>query len=200
MKPVQPFHQLRFFTCPERSHPAQLTQLATLAQPLRLILAILGSVVLGCTMYDDSLLTGSAHGGTAGRAQGGSAHGGTSLPKSSGATTPTSLGCAGEMLGEICWYLSETGASCSATCSLRGGTNDAASTWVGVTAQGGSLAKCASLLELLGVSLAPVEAYRTDGRGLGCMTYQGNPFWHRSPAFSASASMPDARLACGCVR
>jgi hypothetical protein len=108
--------------------------------------------------------------------------------------------CAGVAMNGACWYLGAPGASCSATCATHGGDAPNAASFVGVPAQGGSLAKCASLLVALGYdSTKPAEARRSDDAGVGCHVYGLKSFWLSAPAYSPRARLSSAKLACGCV-
>lgn len=131
--------------------------------------------------------------GTGGRAStGGASSGGTS---GSSATS-----CMGVSYQSVCWYLGSTGASCQAICSTHGQVAANIASFVGTAAQGGSLTECAAVLSRLGISQAPNSGTRSDGNGLGCHLFGGVPWWLSSPAFSASASDPSTRIACGCTR
>jgi hypothetical protein len=177
---------------------------------------------LGCTVYDEDLLTGAAKmegdGGSASAGAGGTAarltssvpRGGTmtttqpsmggSPSTTTGTSTSTGPSCAGKLHEGLCWYLGPDGASCTYTCALRGGVDALTAEWVGTQSQGGSVEECATLLQLFGITEPPTAAYRTDGRGVGCMTYGGNPFWHAAPSFDPDDSMPDVRQICACMR
>jgi hypothetical protein len=177
-------------------------------------------LLFGCTVYDEDLLTGAANvegaggssteiaGGAGGQAGAKLPRGGTgaiaTAPRGgtsgTATTTSTSTGqaCQGEFLDGHCWYLGEDGASCVETCSVHGEYDPATVQWVGTESQGGSLDECSTLLRLVGIAEAPMAGYRTDGRGLGCIDYEGTPFWHYTPSFDPNDAMVGARLVCAC--
>ncbi|MGC4066328.1 MAG: hypothetical protein QM784_17180 [Polyangiaceae bacterium] len=181
----------------------------------------LATLLTSCAVYDEHLLTGPSkveeNGGSSAETTGGSggamgtrsSRGGTSPIATSprggaSATTSTSTtatqACQGDFLFGHCWYFGADGASCMQICAAHGGFDPATKDWVGTEAQGGSLDECATLLRLVGVTEAPTEGYRTDGRGLGCIDYEGTPFWHATPSFDPNDSMPGARLICACAQ
>jgi hypothetical protein len=121
---------------------------------------------------------------------------------SSGGTSSmgTTTSCAGVPYQSICWYLGSAASSCQQVCASHGQTASNAASFVGTVAQGGNVTECAAILSLLGVAQAPTSGTRTDGTGLGCHVFSGQPWWLSSPAFSTSASNMNARIACGCTR
>jgi hypothetical protein len=137
---------------------------------------------------------GGSNGGesaTGGANDGGGATGGAS-----------SVGCAGVASSAVCWYLGELGASCETTCAPHGGTSPKAPSHVGIVSQGGSLGECQRLLGLFGMTGTVIEASRSDGQGVGCHMIPGDPdayFWLSSPEYSDTASLSNARIACGCA-
>jgi len=171
------------------------------------------AAVVSCTYDFDQFVepsqnaTSVGSGGTG--SQGGSMTSTGGEPSSSGGSRPvgatggmtnasTAQACTGVSYGGICWYLSTTGASCAQTCASNGGTAQNMASFVGTTAQGGSLEKCTTLANLLGLNQKPVSGSRNDGLGLGCHVYLGVPWWLSSPAFSTGASLANSRLVCGC--
>jgi hypothetical protein len=126
---------------------------------------------------------------------------GAGASNSDGGAGASSAGsCAGVALNGACWYFSSLGASCSATCAAHGGDAPNAPSFVGVPAQGGSLAKCASLLVALGYdSTKPGQATRSDAAGVGCHVYGLKSYWLSAPAYSPDAHLGSAKLVCGCV-
>jgi hypothetical protein len=107
--------------------------------------------------------------------------------------------CAGVALHGACWYLGELGQSCTVVCDAHGGSASDAASFVGVPAQGGSLAKCAELLSALGDGEKPTEATRSDDSGVGCHIYATKSYWLSSPTYTPSAHLGVAKLVCGCL-
>ena len=144
-------------------------------------------------------------GGTTPTTTGGQAGHSTQAPGSggvpgTGGTTGSAITCSGSSQTGICWYLGSSGSSCQQTCASHGQTAPEAAAQIGTSKQGGSLAKCASLLDLLGVTATPGPATRSDGRGLGCHVSQSSvAYWLSTPDFSTSASLSGYRLVCGCT-
>lgn len=140
-----------------------------------------------------------ASGGKGGSAStGGTATGGSASNQGgSGGVGGAAPSCAGALYQGLCWYLGPRGASCDATCAAHGGPATGAETFVGTTAQGGSVAECQRLLVLFGVTAAPVVATRDDV-GLGCHLYADEGYWLDEPNFSSDASVPAARIVCAC--
>ena len=140
--------------------------------------------------------------GAGGSSGGESATGGVS--SDGGATGgAASVGCGGVESSAVCWYLGELGASCQATCAPHGGTSPKAPSHVGIASQGGSLDECIKLLGLFSLTGRVYAGSRSDGQGVGCHVIPGAPdpyFWLSSPAYSDTASLPDARIVCGCER
>jgi hypothetical protein len=136
----------------------------------------------------------SATGGHAGSMGGNGGSGG-----SSGSTT--SPACSGVLYAGICWYLGSDGSSCQDACASHGQTSPNAASHVGTKTQGGSLAECAKILGLLGITGTPSITLRLDGRGLGC--YQktnSNSWWLSAPDYGATASLGSVRRVCGCTQ
>jgi hypothetical protein len=175
----------------------------------------------GCSMvigidkdYTDLAADAADQGGSAGTGKGGSSgnssggattEGGSSAQGGSSASAGSagqggSAPCKGQSSSGGCWYLGNLGASCTSTCAAHGGNASDAASFVGTTAQGGSLAKCATLLAALGDNLSPIEATRSDGMGIGCHVYGVKTYWLSSPTFSPSAVVVGARPVCGCVQ
>lgn len=132
---------------------------------------------------EPTLMTAGGAGGSAGS----SGSGGSVSPACSGAFE----------LGE-CWYLGAAGQSCTSVCAEHGGVDLDGATAVGIAAQGGSRAECATLLAALGVTEAPTSASRADGQGLGCHLYNRSPYWLTSPQFAPAAKSSHASLVCSC--
>jgi hypothetical protein len=109
--------------------------------------------------------------------------------------------CEGTRILNLCWYLGALDASCEETCSNRGGYDTLATALVGTTGQGGSLANCEQVLSALGYSGAVGEGMRADMIGMGCHVWEGDGWWiHSMPDLDPTASAPNARVACGCLR
>jgi len=167
-----------------------------------------------CTYDFDQFVESSAGGtsaaGTVQQAVGGStisastggraATGGTISSPSTGGTSSRASACAGVSYQGLCWYLGSTSSSCQQFCSSHGQVASTMANYVGTTAQGGSMLECTAILMALGVLQVPSSGTRTDGSGLGCHLFSGSPWWLSSPAFSASASDPGARIVCGCTQ
>lgn len=118
-----------------------------------------------------------------------------------GGDASTSIGCSGVVDSDICWRLGNLGASCADTCMSSGGTSPNAAKHVGTSTQGGSLAECRRLLGLLGITNNVITV--AIDQGLGCHHKPAMPLpyaWASSPAFSDTASSPDASILCGCLR
>jgi hypothetical protein len=126
---------------------------------------------------------------------GGEGGGSGNASRDAGSTT-----CSGTPVSGVCWYLGELGESCASACSSHSGESPNAASFVGIPAQGGSWAKCASLLTALGSKAIPVLSSRTDGSGLGCHYFSGQSYWLYSPEYSSSAKNAAARLVCGCAQ
>lgn len=120
------------------------------------------------------------------------------------AAAPSDAGapCDGVERFGICWYLGAAGASCDDTCSLHGGTSDAAPARVGTRAQGGSPEECQTILSGLGEPADVIVATRPDDRGVGCHLFgvARDPYWLTGPSFQTSDQLSLARVACGCQR
>jgi hypothetical protein len=115
------------------------------------------------------------------------------------AGVPARVCATGKQLGGHCWFFANTNQSCNAFCAAHGGYEPSLE-WVGTPAQGGSLAHCDAVLELLRASsTTTTSGYREDGRGLGCHLYQGQSWWLVAPAFSPASSYLNTRIACSCV-
>lgn len=103
----------------------------------------------------------------------------------------------------MCWYLSNPGLSCSATCREHGGFDARAQALVGTPLQGGSLDNCVLVLAALGASGPVYPATRYDALGLGCHRWSdGTSYWVASPnlaAFTEDNREPYAQLACACL-
>ncbi|RYZ05455.1 MAG: hypothetical protein EOO73_19585 [Myxococcales bacterium] len=106
--------------------------------------------------------------------------------------------CSGAPAAGHCWYLGELGASCQQTCAAHGGVAADAAAIIGSPAQGGTAKECASVLSALGITSAPIESKRYDGRGLGCHVYGEDAYWLVSPAYSSTATMSRVRVTCAC--
>jgi trimeric autotransporter adhesin len=146
-------------------------------------------------------LSGSA-GASAGRG-GSNAQGGSTAQAGSNARGGGGGGaakCSGVSSGGVCWHLGGLGDSCEETCSDRGGVAPDAPSFVGTTAQGGSLEKCATILDALGGNPAPGQATRSDDNGLGCHRYGLKSYWLSSPDFATTAHVTSARVVCGCLK
>jgi hypothetical protein len=141
----------------------------------------------------------SAAAGTGGSAGGQVATGGQGGGGSSGSTaTPA---CSGVLYAGICWYLGSQGSSCQEACASHGQPAPDAASHVGTATQGGSLAECAHIFGLLGISGTPSDGTRSDGRGLGCHQWASGSLWRlTTPDFSATANQGSARLVCGCTQ
>jgi hypothetical protein len=154
---------------------------------------LVGARLPACAVYDESLLVGnssSAAGGFSGAAAGGTGSGGS----------PTSS-CLGVAYQDIYWYLGNVGASCDDTCLKHGGPSANASAHIGTSFQGGSIAECAEILGMLGVTGSVNMGVGSPGQALGCQVYPAAPssnWWLLSPDFSASAHSATARIVCGC--
>jgi hypothetical protein len=180
---------------------------------LRAVLTTFASVLLlDCTIYDESLLVGNGGAkGADGQAEGGASSAAAGSSRSFGAGGALSSGsggasttveCSGVSVNGICWHFGKNGESCVQACADHGGHDPAATAWIGTATQGGSLENCTAILAALNVSPAPIVGFRTDGVGLGCMSYlpTGVTFWHAAPEFDPAAQMADSRLACGCKK
>ena len=129
------------------------------------------------------------------------ATGGNTAPATGGNMAPDSGTCSSVAHSGVCWYLGTMGESCQMTCANHGQVVPEAARFVGTATQGGSLAECKTLLELLGVKNEPLTYTRTDGLGLGCHTSQNNKsWWLSSPNFSATSNAAGIRVVCGCTR
>ena len=129
----------------------------------------------------------------------------TSTGGAGGASGSEDPACAGELYGGICWYLGARGDSCTETCANHGGTAAEAASYVGTDDQGGSLAECAAVLQLLGVANANSTTGFTSNDGVGCVVYfgvlgVGLPVWITNTPFNPddSPGSGQSRLACGC--
>lgn len=166
---------------------------------------------LGCSMiigidhdYTDRLASGGAIASGGATASGGSSM--VDAGRTSGAGTQPSAGfgnsdpaiCAGISLHGVCWYFGELGQSCASACLEHGGEAPSAASFIGVSAQGGSLAKCTEILARLNRLPAPTSAERFDSLGLGCHSFGAQNYWLRAPLYSSFASNRNAQLACGC--
>ena len=140
---------------------------------------------------------GSAGAGSS--AEGGAMTAGSSAQGGSGAEGGAG-NCQGASYGDVCWYLAAVGVSCNSQCSTHGDNAASAASFVGIPAQGGSLAKCAGILGAIGGNPVPGEATRSDGRGVGCHVYNGKGYWLSSPTYSPSATASNTRVVCGCQR
>ena len=114
-------------------------------------------------------------------------------------------GCSGELYSGICWYLGALGDSCTDTCADHGGTAAEAATYVGTSGQGGSLAECEAILDLLGVANANRTEQATSDYGVGCVLFfgtvsTGQPYWITNTPFDPDDSLASGqgRMACGC--
>lgn len=113
-------------------------------------------------------------------------------------TSPERICAAGKQLGGYCWLLGTVSQSCNTLCAAHGGYEPSLS-WIGTTAQGGTLARCDALLTLLqGVEANTTAGRRTDGRGVGCHVFEGRRWWLTEPDFSPSASHWKAQIVCSC--
>jgi hypothetical protein len=90
-----------------------------------------------------------------------------------------------------------------AACADRGGPDAAAIAIIGSESQGGSREGCRTVLLALGLDEDETVARgsRNDGAGVGCHLFgvAQDAWWLSSPDHSASASLPQARIACGCA-
>ena len=137
-----------------------------------------------------------ASGGGAGTADAGASQDGAS-GGTDGSTAPTA--CSGALYQGICWYLGPQGSSCQAVCASHGQAAPNAASYVGTTAQGGSLAKCGLVLGLLGITGTP--SANIGLAGLGCFVRaNGTLLWQSFADFSATASQANAKLVCGCTQ
>jgi hypothetical protein len=147
--------------------------------------------------------TGGAHssGGSAGAQSATGGHAGSAGGNGGSSGSTTSPACSGVPYAGVCWYLGPDGSSCQDACASHGQTSPNAASHVGTKTQGGSLAECAKILGLLGITGTPSSTLRLDGRGLGC--YQkanSNSWWLSAPDYGATASLGSVRRVCGCTQ
>lgn len=136
-------------------------------------------------------------GGQAGAGVGGAQTGGAS--SADAASVETGNACSGTGHAGVCWYLGSAGSTCQQVCASHGQPSTSAAAQVGSTKQGGSVARCGTLLRLLGISGTPTSATRTDGLGFGCHIFDdGTLWWLTSPDFKVTAGRSGVRLVCGC--
>ncbi len=138
----------------------------------------------------------------AGGAPGDDARGGVmGTAETKGDATQT-CGPEGKLDSGICWYCGSPGASCAETCKSHGGVSSQAPSHVGTPAQGGSVAECARLLGLFGVTGPLLSLSRRDGAGVGCHMFSVSGadviFWLTSPDYRDTAGLSGARILCGC--
>jgi len=120
-------------------------------------------------------------------------------PADAGGTEPPARECgSGVALGDACWYLGARGASCNQVCATHGGYL-ARVNYVGVAAEGGSLANCDMLLDLL-VGPGDTEGgYRKDMNPIGCHLFENSRWWlGAGPPFDPQASERVSRIVCSC--
>ena len=104
----------------------------------------------------------------------------------------------GVLLADACWYLGTLGASCAQVCESHGGYI-AEPSYVGVAAEGGTLARCDMLLDLLVGPGETMSGTRADGMALGCHLYEGVRWWLNSgPLLDPLVSERFAQLVCSC--
>ncbi len=111
--------------------------------------------------------------------------------------------CGGTVALALCWYLSEPGDSCDATCVGHGGFDDRSLALVGTFYQGGSAQSCSDVLHALGAQEPVFTISHYDGVGLGCHRWAGMSYWVDLPAlafFASYRSAPDVQIACACTR
>lgn len=146
----------------------------------------------------------SQTGGATTTAAGGEAGQSTQTPGSGGVPgtggTTSTMACSGQPQFGICWYLGSSGASCQQTCAGHGQATSEAASLIGSSKQGGSLENCTTLLDLLGITMIPTAATRSDGRGVGCHISQSAAYWLSSPDFATNVSLSGYRVVCGCTR
>jgi hypothetical protein len=107
--------------------------------------------------------------------------------------------CAGVPYMDLCWYLSEEGASCQETCQDYGGSDPAAAQYIGSTEQGGELSHCVAILDLLGHAAEVHQASRVDELGFGCHRFIGNSsFWLEFPDMDPTIGAPTVEVVCAC--
>jgi hypothetical protein len=108
--------------------------------------------------------------------------------------------CAGTLVGGLCFYLGAVGQSCDETCNAHGGFDAATVAVVGTAAQDGSPEECSDVLTALLGNADQTVMSTSDDVGLGCHVFGQEParWWLTSPAFSAGASLNNARVACAC--
>jgi hypothetical protein len=111
--------------------------------------------------------------------------------------------CEGALVDGICWYLGPEDESCDEACAQHAGFNPAASAVIGTTAQGGDIASCSALLDVLlgNADEATVPGTQIEGAGVGCHLYAAaddTRWWLESPDFSPAQSLVGARVVCGC--
>jgi hypothetical protein len=101
-------------------------------------------------------------------------------------------------LADACWYLGALGLSCAQVCASHGGYIAEVS-YVGTAAEGGTLARCDMLLDLLVGPGETTSGVRADNRALDCHLYAGARWWLASgPAFDPLVSASNAQLVCSC--
>jgi hypothetical protein len=140
-------------------------------------------------------------GGGNGAWSGAPSGGGTGGSEAAGSGN-TEAACAGVSLSGICWYLGKQGASCNEVCTPHGGFASGATSWVGTLSQGGSLSKCQTLFNALGINALVESGARMAGEGMGCYLFgfAQNGWWLSSPNFASNASQQSARIVCGCLQ
>lgn len=111
--------------------------------------------------------------------------------------------CGGRSVFGLCWYLGAAGDSCNEACARNGGFDERATSYVGTSSQGGSLAECAVILSTLGITATVGEGKRSDNLGAGCHLWTDSaPWWLDDPSerFGPSEDASNVRIACACNR
>ncbi len=109
----------------------------------------------------------------------------------------TSGSCSGQSVGGYCWYLGAVAASCTTTCSTRGGYNAGTQSYAGNT---GSNANCAAVLTALSRPGAVSDEPSTGAWDTsGCGSYMGSMSMRFiGGATSTGASYASFERACAC--